>query len=204
MDYSVIIRKLQKNLGNNIEAMVKTLFAFTFFLISCKAFGQHEHDTTDGHEHGHEASFHKITMIMANSLITNHVTENSEGIFVIPTFGLNYDYFFNQKWGIGLHNDILLQQFKIERHDDERELIRQNPVAVSGVASFKPHHRWTLLGGCGIELEKHENIFLIIFGLEYGIELRDKWELGIGLQYDHKINTYSSFMFGVGFSKILF
>jgi hypothetical protein len=184
--------------------MVRILFAFTLYLISCQAFGQHEHHTAEGHEHGHEAPFHKITMIMANSLITNHVTENSEGIFVIPTFGINYDYFFHKMWGIGLHSDIVLQQFKIERHNSQQEIIRQNPVAVCAIASFKPHHRWTLLGGYGVELEKNENIDLFRLGLEYGIPINNNWELGFNLEYDHKIRAYSSFMFGVGFSKILF
>jgi len=143
-------------------------------------------------------------MVIANSIVTNNATENSDGIFVVPTFGLNYDYFFNPSWGIGLHNDIVLQQFKVERHDDERELIRQNPVAMCGIISIKPHHRWTLLGGYGIELEKNENISLFRFGLEYAIPLKDNWELCFSAEYDHKIKAYSSFMFGVGFSKILF
>ena len=141
---------------------------------------------------------------MANSLITNHVTENSEGIFVIPTFGINYDYFFHKRWGIGVHSDIILQQFKIERHNSRQEIVRQNPIALCAIVSFKPHPRWTIMGGYGIELERNENINLYRFGLEYGIPLPDNWELGLGAEYDHKIGAYSSFMFGVCFSKILF
>ncbi len=115
-----------------------------------------------------------------------------------------FDYFFHKNWGIGLHNDLVLQQFKVERHHNEQELIRENPVAVCGIISFKPHHRWTLLAGYGVELEKSENISLFRFGVEYGIELKNDWELGFNAEYDHKINAYSSFMFGIGFSKFLF
>lgn len=177
------------------------LLLVTTQFLAFQTFGQHV--AVESNQHSTDAPFHKISLITANSIITNNVTENSDGIFVIPTFGLNYDYFFNNRWGIGFHNDVVLQQFKVERHDDERELIRQNPVAVCGVVSYKPHHRWTLLGGYGVELEKNENISLFRFGLEYGIELKNNWELGFNAEYDHKIKAYSSFMFGIGFSKIL-
>jgi hypothetical protein len=177
--------------------LIVVLIQFLTFQI----FGQHE--AVESNEHATDAPFHKISLITAISIITNNVTENSDGVFVVPTFGLNYDYFFNHRWGIGLHNDIVLQQYKVERHEDEHELIRQNPVAVCGVLSYKPHHRWTLLGGYGVELEETENISLFRFGIEYGIELKDDWEIAFGAEYDHKINTYSSFIFGIAFSKIL-
>lgn len=195
-----MMRRLQTGVTIKVDDMKKTVLIFVLQLLVFQVFAQHEH--ADDHEIAQKAPFHKITFVTANSIITNNVTQNSDGIFVIPTFGINYDYFFSHKWGIGLHNDIVLQQFKVERHHEDRELIRQNPVAICPIISFKPHHRWTLLGGYGVELEKNENIALFRFGIEYGIELKDNWELGFGLEYDHKFSAYSSFMFGVGFSKI--
>ena len=152
----------------------------------------------------HDAPYHKITLVMANSFLTNSIPENSNTLLIVPTLGFNYNYWFHRKWGIGLHNDVLLQQFKVERHDDKRELVRENPVAMCTIISFKPHYRWTLMGGYGIELEHNENINLFRFGIEYGIPIRDNWELEFNLEYDHKIKAYSSFMAGVAFSKIFF
>ena len=74
--------KLQKNLIYKTLQKVRILLAVTLYLISARAFSQH--DISEVEQHGHGAPYQKVTIIMANSLITNHVTENSEGIFVIP------------------------------------------------------------------------------------------------------------------------
>lgn len=164
----------------------------------------HEDDTdaandTDA-EHG--SSRHKITLVMAYSFINNSFSEPSNGILIVPTIGFNYDYFFKARWGLGLHTDILLQQFKIEKHDGHEEILRENPVAMVGMVLFKPNHRWTLMAGYGVEFEKNENFQMIRTGVEYGIALPKHWELGFSLEFDYKIKTYSSLMFGVGFSKL--
>jgi hypothetical protein len=159
--------------------------------------GNDSHDA----EEAHHSSGHKITLLVANSLINNSLSEQSNGILIIPTFGINYDYFINPKWGLGLHTDILLQQFKIEKHGSKEEIIRENPVGIAGILLFKPHHRWTLMAGYGVEVEKHENFQMIRTGVEYGIELPRCWELGLSLEFDYKIKTYSSLMFGIGFSR---
>ena len=181
--------------------MKKTVLIFVLQLLVFQVFSQREHADDEGSQ---VAPFHKITLVTANSLINNIIDENSNSLLLVPVFGFNYDYFFHNSWGIGLHNDLVLQQYEVERHDNSEELVRENPVAVCGIISFKPHHRWTLLGGYGVELEKNENISLFRFGLEYGIELKNNWELGFNAEYDQKIKAYSSFMFGIGFSKILF
>jgi opacity protein-like surface antigen len=151
-----------------------------------------------------EGAYHKITIVTANSLIHNSLQENTNGFLLVPTFCFNYDHFIGNKWGIGLHTDILLQQYKVESHGNGTELVRENPVALTAILSFRPYERWTLFGGYGVEIERNKNIDLFRFGLEYGVPLNDGWELGFALEYDHKIETYKSFMFGIGFSKLLY
>ena len=146
--------------------------------------------------------FHRLTIITGNAFINNSFSSETDNVLIVPAFGLNYDYFINAKWGLGVHSDILLQQFKIEKHDDHEEVVRENPIAICGMLLFKPHHRWTLVAGYGVEVEKHENFQLIRIGGEYGIELPKNWELGFSLEFDFKSNAYNSLLFGVGFSKI--
>jgi len=66
---------------------------------------------------------------------------------------------------------------------------------------FKPHHRWKILGGYGVEMEKNENFQLIRIGVEYGIELPKNWELDFTFEYDFKINGYYTLLLGIGFTK---
>ena len=176
--------------------LVFTLLQFLIIECFCQHEQLYDNETT------HEARFHKISLVMANSLITNSVDDINETL-IVPTFGINYDYWFKEKWGVGLHTDLVLQQYKIERHDDQSVLERDNPMAFCAIVSYEPLPRWIIMGGYGIEIERNENIDLFRFGLEYGIPLKDHWELGFNIEYDHKIKAYSSIMFGIVFSKIL-
>ena len=114
---------------------------------------------------------------MAYSFIDNSFSDQTSDILIVPTFGFNYDYFLNAVWGIGLHTDILLQQYKVEKHGGHEEILRENPVGIAGMVLFKPHHQWTLMAGYGIEVEKHENFQMIRAGIEYCIPLPKYCEL---------------------------
>lgn len=117
----------------------------------------------------HSKSFHGITLVMANTLVPNSFIDNTADVIVVPTFGFNYDYQFNSTWGIGIHTDIILQEYKIETHGNHEEVVRENPISISGIAFYKPHHRWKIIGGYGVEIEKNENFQLLKAGVEYGI-----------------------------------
>ena len=167
---------------------------------------QNHQDDSDANHHTdveHGISGHKITLVMAYSFIDNSFTDQTSDILIVPTFGFNYDYYLNARWGLGIHTDILLQQYKVEKHGSHEEILRENPVGIAGMLLFKPNHQWTLMAGYGVEVEKHENFQMIRTGVEYGIALPKHWELGFSLEFDYKINTHSSLMFGVAFSKML-
>ncbi len=44
---------------------------------------------------------------------------------------------------------------KVEKHGGHEEILRENPVGLAGMVLFKPHHRWVLMAGYGVEVEKH-------------------------------------------------
>lgn len=164
---------------------------------------QHAGENESVHHVPIASMHHKLTAVMAYSLILNSIDENADLVLIVPTIGLNYDYWFHSKWGIGLHNDIVLQQFKVEKHEGHEELIRENPVAICAMGLYSPARTWTVMAGYGIELETHESIQLLRLGFDYGVHLINNWELGFALEFDYKFKTYSSWMFGIGFSKLL-
>jgi len=160
-----------------------------------------DHQSVDSH--GQFGKGHRLTPLAGYAFIDNSFSEETNYIRVVPAFGINYDYFINSIWGLGIHSDILLQQFKIEKHGHDEKIGRENPIALCGMFLYKPHHRWTTFAGYGVEIEKHENFQLIRIGAEYGIELPKHWELGFSLEFDYKPDAYNSLLFGIGFSKIL-
>ena len=190
---------MSKGLKTYLFSFILTIFGLTL------AAQNHKDNTDTGHhtDNEHGSSGHKITLVIANSFVHNSFSEQTNGILIVPTIGFNYDYFFNDRWGIGLHTDILLQQYKVEKHGGHEEILRENPVGFAGMLLFKPNHRLTLMAGYGLEVEKHENFQMIRIGVEYGIPLPKHWELGFSLEFDYKINTHSSVMLGIGFSKML-
>jgi hypothetical protein len=163
---------------------------------SCQA-QENVHVNNEKHSHG----FHKFTGIMAFAFVDNSFSDQGNELLIVPALGLNYDYMINHKWGFGLHSDILLQQFVAEAHGSKKEIVRENPVAITGILTYKPHHRWAIMGGYGIEFEKQKNLHLIRIGAEYGIELPKEWELGFSLEFDFKPDAYNSLLFGLGFIK---
>ena len=153
-----------------------------------------ETDTSERHHH-------RLSMMMASVHVpaANNVKNQSE-FYIVPTWGINYDYWFTSRCAIGLHNDIELQEFEINVDEDVIE--RSYPVASCLVGLFKPSARWTLILGAGREFEQHKSFHVITAGTEYGIEIRNNWEVNFNFVYDHKIDAYDSWLFGIGFSKM--
>lgn len=183
---------------------MKSILAFGFLLFVAIPYSiaQHEEGAESDLHVQHKGVTHRLTVVMANSFMNNRIDESTDNILVVPTYGLNYDFLFHPRWGVGLHTDIVLQQYNVESHDNHEVLVRENPVALCAVGLFKPLPSLTLIAGYGLEIETHENIQLIRLGVEYGFHLPGNWELGFALEFDRKLNTYNSWVFGVGFSKM--
>ena len=165
--------------------------------VSAQETVQHEtHESSDVHS----VLGARLTAIIGYSLIDNSFLPESNDILIVPTIGLNFDYYLTEKSGMGFHSDILLQQFKVQSHNGQKEIVRENPVTLAAMGLFKPHEKWTVILGYGVELEKNESFQLIRIGGEYGIPLPKHWEVVVSMEYDYKINNYSVVMFGMGFS----
>lgn len=96
-------------------------FWFCCFIISLPALAQTE-------EEDKERKPHRLTLMMANSHIPSADNVNGDKrIFIVPSWGLNYDYWISEKWAFGLHNDRVLQQYKVEDENEDRVIERSFP-----------------------------------------------------------------------------
>ena len=164
-------------------------------------------ETDEGHSEKLEAfkKHHVISAMMAFSYIPSIVPgEEDRQILVVPTWAVNYSFWFRPKWAIGLHNDVILQQYAIERHHNQEELTRSYPVAVKAVVLFEPIHELVFLAGYGKEFETNETLDVITVGVEYGIPIRNGWGAGFNLIFDWNVDNYVSWMFGISFGKNLY
>lgn len=183
---------------NVLFVILSTVVIFTGFHGQAQEMEAYEsHESSEAHF----VSGARFTAIMGYSFIDNSFVSDSNDVLMVPTVGLNFDYYLSEKWGLGIHSDIILQQFKAEIHNEHEEIMRENPIGLCAVGLFKPHEKWAVLLGYGIEIEKHQNLQLIRIGSEYGVSLPKNWELAFCLDYDYKINNYGTLMFGIGFSR---
>jgi len=123
---------------------------------------------------------------------------------VLPSFGLNYNYWFNETWAIGLHTDIVIETYEVERHLDtgsEEILERVTPIAPALMLGYKPHKHFGFLLGPGYELEAEENLFLVRTEVEYSIEMAAGLEFEAGIGYDFRVDAYDSWSMVLGICR---
>jgi hypothetical protein len=193
---------------------------FTLIVFSTTSFGQvhDKHEVNEDHQHGEEPEAHRKKHILSASLnhtiifsgVKNSEKRNSIGV---PSFGLNYNYALSHKWIIGLHNDIIMEDFLVTRGSDEPQrsesgeeeigvIERGRPVSSALMVIFKPIENLGIMAGAGREFSKHEDYTVLRFGLEAPIHLPHHWEVFGTLSYDIMIDAYSSLTYGIGIAKL--
>ena len=158
--------------------------------------------------HKNEDSFqphHSISFIISHTQISQGVQSDGNRKWLsLPSWGVNYNYYFQPKWAIGLHNDIIVEDFVVEEHlksSNSTTLERSYPIASALVGSFKPGKHFAFLVGAGGEFAHTGNFFLIRAGIEYSTHITKSWELNAVLANDYKLNAYNSWAIGLGITK---
>ena len=173
------------------------------------AFAQHVEEPTALKETEEEVfrPHHTVSVILSHALVREGLRDGAKRWLSLPSWGLDYNYHFHPRWAIGLHTDLILEEFVVERHLEsggEGEVIERSfPIAPAlvGTYVFGKRRRWAVLLGPGVEFASGESFFLTRLGLEYVVELPKKWEIFATLNYDIRWNAYDSVVFGVGVGK---
>ena len=146
---------------------------------------------------------HRLTLMLGHSHLSEGIQDNGKkGWKVIPSTGLDYDYWISNHLALGLHNDVMIEDFEVEDHGNT-VLERSKPFASVAVAIFKPKEHVSFLAGMGGEFAHEGNFAVTRLGIEAGWEMKNNWEFGISLLYDIKWNAYDTWIFGFGISKLL-
>lgn len=150
---------------------------------------------------------HTISLIMSHTQISQGIQNNGKRKWLsLPSWGLNYNYVFHPKWAIGLHSDIIVEDFVVEQHlksSNNENLERSYPIASAIVGSFKPGKHFAYLLGTGGEFAHTGNFFLIRVGIDFSMHITQKWEMNAVIANDYKFNAYNSWGIGLGITKQL-
>lgn len=122
--------------------------------------------------------------------------KDTKGILV-PSIGLDYFRRINKNWEIGTMIDLELANYLIV----DRDLNRDKAMVITAICAYSFDAPWTIYGGGGIELEKHENLAVIRMGGEYVFSLKNDWVIAPGFFYDFKGGSYDTWSIAVAFGK---
>lgn len=178
-----------------MKASITTL-VFLFFTLT--VYGQQLVGTNEP-VGNHEAKHFRVSALMYHTYIG---TESSQGLnlLIVPSLGLDVEYWFSEEWGLGLHNDMELVNFEIIK-DSEVLFERETPLLFTIDGLWKPNKGWVLLFGPGIEVERNHELFVIRGGFEYEIELKNHIDISPAVFYDLRAHAYDTFSMGIGVGK---
>jgi len=117
--------------------------------------------------------YHSISVLLSHTIIKDGIRDGKTEWIAFPSFAFDYNFVFSPKWRIGLHNDLIFEDFIVETTNsegDKIELERSEPIATVLVGGFKPGKHFTFEAGMGYEISKEENLFLSRLGTEYAVE----------------------------------
>jgi opacity protein-like surface antigen len=179
--------------------MKKIFLSFLVVLFFCNlSFAQHEAGEIF---HPHSS----LGIVVSHTNVSQGQQDGDTKWLSLPSWSLNYNYKFKPRWSIGVHTDIVTENFEVEEHlnnETNTTLERSYPVSVAAMASFKPGKHFSLLLGAGGEFAHTGNLFLIRVGAEYVYEMNSKWELNAMITDDIKINAYNSWAIGLGVTMV--
>lgn len=174
------------------------IFSISTFLLTITSFAQEEH-LLENQEH--EFKHFRISFALGHGYIPQ-ADKSGDSFLIIPSFGLDLQYWFNKKWGISLKNDQEIANYIVQDEADKTKSIeRENPIIVSLPLLFSPwKNGLTFMAGPGVEFEENENFSIFRLGIEYEFEMANHWDFSPEFVYDFKnanINSYT-FAFSVG------
>jgi len=153
-----------------------------------------------------EGPYHRIAVSLSHAHVRDGIRSDGKAAWtVLGAWGLDYDYFPVPKWGIGLHTDMVLEDFEVQDHlstdNSQKVLERSFPFSATAALTFKPMRHLSTSIGLGSEYAPEETLFLTSFGVEYGWELPKRFEFGIGINYEVKWNAYDTWFMAFVISK---
>lgn len=146
-----------------------------------------------------------VSAVMGHAFIKTKI-ENENEINSAAALGLNANYWFSDRWAVGIHSDMVFENFIIEEKNinEERSFIeREYPLSVNLVTTYKPIPSLGVMAGFGQEFSRKKNLTMFVVGSEYMFELPNHLELGVSLMYEAKRHAYDTWVIGFGITKLI-
>jgi len=107
-----------------------TIFLFSLTGMLCnKCFAQ-EHPEAEAAFHPHSS----FGLVLSHAKVfKGRDAEGNKKALSLPSWGIDYNYSFHSKWSIGLHTDVIIEKFEVEKNlesgSNEETIERSYPIA---------------------------------------------------------------------------
>jgi hypothetical protein len=159
-----------------------------------------QHDTTGG-------LWHEVSAVISHTHVSQGIGADGDTKWLaLPSWAVNYNLRMGSRWSVGVHCDLIVEDFVVEEHLGRSEatntLERSYPLALAVMGGYRPggKHLAILLGG-GMEFAHTGDLSLVRLGLERAWHLGDHWELVAVITDDLKFNAYNSWALGMGVAR---
>ena len=150
---------------------------------------------------------HSISLIISHTQISQGIQSDGDRKWLsLPSWGLNYNYVFHRNWALGLHTDIIVEDFAVEEHlksSGGQTLERAYPIALALMTTYKVGKHLSFVSGAGGEFANSGSLFLVRIGVEYSWHIGKDWELIALATNDYRFNAFNSWAIGLGVTRIL-
>lgn len=173
-----------------------TLISFLFFGLTSIS---QEH-VGDSENKDHEFKRHRISVVIGHGHIFGAETTSGKSVITIPTWGIDYVYRIDHRFGVALKSDIEIFEYVVENHDGTH-ITREYPLIVSALFTYHTKNNFIFFTGPGIELEKSHNFFIYRIGANYEFHIANHWDFAPEVIFDIKDGFIGSFTWGIGVGK---
>jgi hypothetical protein len=175
---------------------MRVILTICILIIPSLLFAQSQNTTNNHHFKKFRTSF-----TLGQTYIPQ-ATSNNVKFVVIPTLGLDFQYWITPKWGVGLKNDIEIANYVVQDHDGGPSIVRHNPLIIAVPALFSPwENHFTFIMGPGIELEEHQNFFVFRAGVGSEFEVGNHWDFAPEIIYDLKNGNINALTIAIAVGK---
>ncbi len=165
-----------------------------FVLLSFCGLAQQQIDSTQ-HIHNPKFKHHRLAWKMAFTHLPTG-TSGTRSYVNVPSWGFNYDYWFNKHFGLGIRTNMDVLEYSVKLSNQE-VLRRHYPFSTTFVATaeFFPNGLFHI--GPGYEYDKFDGLFIMELGARYIYEIRHDFALMPGFTYYTKEAKYDSWAFSL-------
>ena len=182
------------------KSKIEIILLIGFLLVNLPIAWAQEHEPVSESEH-HEFKNWRIGFGIGHTYLPagQHESEEVE-ILVLPTIGLDLQYWFNHKFGLALKNELEIANYVIE-NEHYTGLEREYPFISVLVAMYRLNNGPAFYLGAGIEIEHTKNFFILKGGVEYELELGNHWDVTPELYYFTKEGNVGGWGVAITFGK---